>query len=136
MFSQVTTISQANILQPKQRPEDARQDAGAFGASLTLAKGTVVGKKTADNKLYAYASGNADGTQNPVGFLMYSIATDASGNIYYGDSAVATEFNPPHETAAFWQSGIFDTADLTGYDANVLVVMKGRTLASGYILIP
>lgn len=136
MFSALSTFTAANILQPKQRPEDARQDAGAFGASLTLAKGTVLGKKTADNKLYTYVDANVDGTGVAVGFLMISIITDASGNIFYGDSAVANETNPPHETAPFWQSGIFDTADLTGYDAAALADLKGRVLANGYILIP
>jgi hypothetical protein len=136
MFSALSTYTAANILQPKQRPEDARQDAGVFGVSLTLAKGTVLGKKTSDGKLYAYNDSLTNGTEVAVGILMQSIITDSSGNVFYGDSATAGEFNPPHETAAYWQSGIFDTADLTGYDAAALVDFKGRVLANGFILIP
>lgn len=43
-------------LQAKQFSEDVRLASfGKFGNSLTLAKGTVLAKKTSDGKLYAYA---------------------------------------------------------------------------------
>jgi hypothetical protein len=125
MFQLLSTFTAADILQPAQRPEDARQDAGAFGASLTLVKGTVIGKKTSDNKLYAYTDANTDGTGVAVGILMIQIVTDSSGNVFYGTSSAASETNPPHETAPFWQSGIFDTSELTGYDAAALTDLKG-----------
>jgi hypothetical protein len=47
-----------NRLQPAQYPQDARWTAGAFGASLTVAAGTCLGKKTSDGLLYAYAQPN------------------------------------------------------------------------------
>lgn len=136
MFAELATYAATNMLQPKQRPEDARQDAGAFGVSLTLAKGTVIGKKTSDGLLYAYNDALTNGTNVAVGILMYTIKTDSSGRIFFSDSTDASELNPPHQTAPYWQSGIFDTADLTGYDANALTDLNGKVLANGFISIP
>ena len=136
MFTTLQTYAMTNQLQPKQRPEDARQDAGAFGVSLTLVKGTMLGRKTSDGLLYAYNDALTSGVNVCVGILMYTIKTDSNGLIFFGDSTDASELNPPHQTAPYWQSGIFDTADLTGYDANALGDLQGRVLANGFILIP
>lgn len=136
MFQELQTYAMTNQLQPKQRPEDARQDAGAFGVSLTLVKGTLLGKKTSDGLLYAYLDSLTDGRNVAVGILMYTIKTDSSGRIFFSDSTDMSELNPPHQTAPYWQSGIFDTADLTGYDANGLADMQGKVLANGFISIP
>ena len=135
MFAELSTYAATNILQPKQRPEDARQDAGAFGVSLTLVKGTVLGKKTSDGLLYAYNDSLTSGVNVAVGILMYTIKTDSTGRIFFGDSTDASEVNVPHQTAPYWQSGIFDTGDLTGYDANALTDLNGKVLANGYISI-
>lgn len=42
------------MLMPKQRPGDARPDAVRFGPNLTITKGTIVGRKTSDQLMYAY----------------------------------------------------------------------------------
>lgn len=135
MFTELETYAMTNQLQPKQRPEDARQDAGAFGASLTLAKGTIIGKRTADGLLVAYLDTATNGAQTAVGILMYTIKTNSSGQVFFSDSTDASELNPPHQTAPYWQSGIFDTGDLTGYDAAALVDLNGKVLANGFISI-
>jgi hypothetical protein len=54
----VTTLRRwdpdASMLMPKQRPGDARPDAVRFGPNLTVNKGTVCGRATADNLMYPY----------------------------------------------------------------------------------
>jgi hypothetical protein len=45
-----------NPLLPAAYPEDAREDVVVLGASLTLAKGTLLGKKTSDGLHYAYSN--------------------------------------------------------------------------------
>jgi hypothetical protein len=117
-------------------PKDARLLDGIFGASLTLAKGTVLGRKTADGKLYAYASGNADGTQTAIGILKYDIKTDASGNVFFGDSAVLSASNPANASAPYYIAGTFSTADLTGWDATAATAMKASTIATNIVRIP
>jgi hypothetical protein len=136
MLTTLEVYASTNMLQPKQRPEDARQDAGAFAPNLTLAKGTLIGKRTADGLLYAYITSATGGEQTAIGILMYTIKTNASGQVFFSDSTGASVLNTPHQTAPYWQSGIFDTADLTGYDAAGLADMGGRVLANGFILIP
>jgi hypothetical protein len=135
MVTTIETYSQ-NPLQPVLFPGDQRTLAGVFGNSLTLSKGTVLGRKTSDGKLYAYASGNSDGTQTAVGILMYDIKTDASGNIFFGDSAVLSVNNPANTTAPYFICGTFDTTELTGWDATAATAMKASTLAPNIIRIP
>ena len=130
------TYDLSNILQPAQFPEDARRAAGKFGASLTLAKGTVLAKKSADGKLYAYDDATT-AVSTAVGILEYSIKTDASGNVYFSTtSAVAGTDNPPHQEASFFEAGTFLATDLTGWDAAAATDLKARTLANGYYRIP
>lgn len=114
-------------LEPFQRPEDAVTQNVKFGNSLTLAAGTVLGRKTSDNKWYAYASGNADGTQTARGLLMYDIATDASGNAFMGSAAVS-EFGQSDLTAPIYVGGIFAGADLTGMDATALASLNASLI--------
>jgi hypothetical protein len=59
----------------------AQTDAFAVTPSVTLAKGTVVGVVTATKKLKAYASGNSDGSEVPIGLLKYATTTDAEGYV-------------------------------------------------------
>ena len=102
-----------DILTPVQEPGDARQDAVAFGPSLTIRAGQSVAIKTADKKAYAFASGGADGTESWKGFSMYGFRTDASGKVYFGDTATASYRTVPESTAPIWKSGIFDPMDIT-----------------------
>lgn len=123
-------------LEPAEYPHDARIDAAQFGPSLTIAKGTVLGKKTADSKLYAYNDALSDGTEVAVAISVYDVKTDASGNHYLGTDAVPSGFNLPHKDASIYIAGVFRTADLTGWNAAALADFKARTLPSGFIRIP
>lgn len=101
-----------NMLQPAQRPEDARQDACKFKASITMTKGQAIGIKTSTGLAEALVPGATDGTQNTVGFNMYDFTTDSSGKVLF-NGATANWLNSAWNTAPFWSAGIFDPADLT-----------------------
>jgi hypothetical protein len=122
-----------DTLQPSMFPHDERTMAWNFGASLTLAKGTVLAKKASDGKLYAYVDATT-AVSAAVGILKQSIKTDASGNVFFStSSATAAIDNPPALTAPVAVHGTYRTSDLTGYDAAALVDLKGRTLPNGDI---
>jgi len=123
-------------LEPAVYPQDARIDAAILGVSLTLGKGTVLGKRTSDNKLYAYDDTKTDGTNVACGILVYDTKTDASGNHYLGTDAVASTTNLPHRDCSVYVAGCFDTTELTGYDAAALADFHGRLMPSGYLRIP
>lgn len=65
-YPTVATYAPA-VLEPRQ--PGARTRAGEFGASQTLAKGTLLAQKTADSKMYAYAQMNVVQTMAIVGTL-------------------------------------------------------------------
>lgn len=111
-------------LDPYMDPEDAPMIDVGIAASLTLAKGTILGEVTATpGKYKAYASGNSDGSQVPKVILAYAVTTDASGNI-----TVDGEFGQTRKTVSAYIAGTFLVSDLTGLDANAMTVMKGRQL--------
>jgi hypothetical protein len=120
-------------LEPKESPELSVRDAVKMGASLTLAKGTLLGKRTSDNKHYAYNDALTDGTNVATCILLCAIKTDASGNVYFGDSATAAIDNLPHAEAPVYIAGIFDTDDLTGYDANGKTDLGGHFTPAGWL---
>lgn len=92
-----------------------------FVASLTLAAGTIVGKVTATGLYKAYASGNADGSQIPVGVLQYAVTTDGSSNITNWN-----EWGAQPTTAPIYTQGEFLIADLTGLDDNAVLKLAGH----------
>lgn len=49
-----------------------------IGAGANLKAGTILGRVTADRTLMAYAAGNADGTEAPVGVLMEDAAAESA----------------------------------------------------------
>jgi hypothetical protein len=59
MLQTIETWDPTLILQPFQRPEDARQDAIAFGPNLTITKGQFVAIKTSDQKAYGWTATNS-----------------------------------------------------------------------------
>jgi hypothetical protein len=120
-------------LEPKESPELAIVDAVKLGASLTLAKGTVLGKRTSNNTHYAYNDALTDGTNVATCILMQATKTDASGNCYFGDSATAAVDNLPHAEAPVYTGGIFDTDDLTGYDAAAKTDLGGHFTPAGWL---
>lgn len=109
-------------------------------ASTTFAAGTILGEITASPGTYGpYASGNADGTQNPIGILQYACVTDASGNITFGAGPAGTaEWSQTAKGAPMYEYGEFSTADLTGLDANA-VTKLGRlsegTTSAGILIV-
>ncbi len=105
-------INALNMLQPAQRPEFAMQDAIRLAASLTILKGQALSVTTATGLGGVLVPGGSGGAQNFVGFSMYDVMTDASQNVYFGDSATASWRNTGQQTAPIWISGIFDPADL------------------------
>lgn len=120
--------------------EDANVEVVNLKASTTFAAGTVIGEITASPGTYgAYASGNVDGTQNPVGILQYACVVDASGNITFGAGPAGTsEWGETYKGAPMYRSGEFSCADLTGLDANA-VTKLGRlvqgTTSAGRVLV-
>lgn len=132
-----TTLSTFNPakLEPKEYPECAKTEAVKLGVSLTLVKGTVLGKRTSDSLHYAYNDGLTDGTNVATCILTHDVVTDASGNHYLGTNAVASEFNLPQKDTTVYIAGVFDTDDLTGYNAAAGVDLHARVLPSGWISI-
>lgn len=119
-------------LEPYMNPQAARTMALQFAPSQTLARGRVIGQITASGKATAYASGNADGSQFPVGFLEWDIVVDASGNIVYGPTGAVADLTRGFEvTAPVYWAGTFLESDLTGLDANAVTVLKGREIGVG-----
>lgn len=106
---------------------DARTEAVPFSASKTIAKGTILGRVASTNKWEAYDDGSALGPQVARGIAMYSIVTDASGNVYYGTSAASEQGNSDL-TAPIYVSGDFNVADLTGLDAAAVVDFGARLI--------
>lgn len=69
------------------------------------------------------------GLANFLGVLEYDAFTDASGNVFKGDSA-----NPQGIStigAAVWVGGAFNVADLVGLTADVLATMPGAHFVHG-----
>ena len=102
----------SDILQPVQRPEDARQDAVAWGPNLTISAGDMIAVKTTDNLCYRYANGGANGLGTPKGFAMYSFKTDANGKVIYGGNSTPDIRNGMNATSPIWIGGIFDPTEL------------------------
>lgn len=105
------------ILQPVFPSPPPRLAPCAFGASLTIAKGQAVGRKTSDSKMYPLNPDASDGTQTFAGFSQYPLVTDASGVVYgvYGSGAAAgaNYFALPNSYSAIYTAGMFDPADLS-----------------------
>jgi hypothetical protein len=99
-------------LEPYMRPDDAVTESVAFGNSLTIAKGTVLGIVTTGGKWGAYVDANSDGTQTAKGIAMYDFTTDGSGNVTIGGDSGAT-----YKSAPVYVGGYFRTTELTGLDA-------------------
>jgi hypothetical protein len=100
-----------NPLQPVMYPELARTLAGLFGANLTIAKGTVIAKKTADSKLYAKAIPNQVQTITP---------TTAAGAGHYTIEVARTDGSRGY------------TGPLA-HSANIATIQTALDLASGVV---
>lgn len=76
----------------------------------------------------AYASGNADGTQNPKAILAIDCVVDNAGYVSYGTGQGNTggRWGEKYLTAPAWYAGDFNSADLVGLDANAVTKLNGR----------
>ncbi len=129
----------AGRVDPIRDPENALVENFNIPNSTVIAKGTVVGEITASpGVVKAYASGNSDGSEVPIGIMQYDVASDASGNVTYGGAAGASEWSQTEKGVRVYVRGMFSTADLTGLDANA-VAKLGRlirgTVSAGEVLI-
>lgn len=127
-----------NVLTPAQYPENARTAAIAMAPDLALAAGTVLGIITADNVGAEYATANVDGTGTASALLMVDIVTDADGRVsMVGDIADPMAHNyQSNNTAPVFVKGVFDPADLIGWDADAAADMGAKLLPNGFIDIP
>ncbi len=139
MASSATWSFGNNGLIPAEFPHEAKTRSVRLKPSATYARGTVLGELTATPGTYgAYASGNADGTQDPKGILQYDCVTDASGNVTFGTSGTS-EFGQVFPDAPMYVSGNFYTTELTGLDAGALAALGRLTqgvLANGILRMP
>lgn len=118
-------------------PDYTLTQAVRFGPSLTIARGTVMGKKTSDGKLYAYNDAQTDGTQVAVALSIYDVKTDSAGNHFLSTTdATASSLNPPLNSVPVYTGGVFDTTELVGWDAAANTDFKGRVYgATAYVII-
>ena len=123
-------------LQPQRRPSDARTQAINLGPNLTVPKGRLLGKKTSDGKFYLYNDANSDGTEVAKCINKTACKTDADGNVYYSDSAVASSINIPFQTTQVYVAGTFKISELVGYDAAALADFNGKLDEAGDVMIP
>jgi hypothetical protein len=74
----------------------------------------------------------SDGSAVPVGFLVYDIVVDASGNVVIGPSGATADLTRGFERTAevYWQ-GTFLESDLTGLDAAAVTALKAREIGVG-----
>lgn len=107
-------------------PDEARTLAARFGNSLTLAKGTVLGIKTADKKCYAYNDALADGTEVAKLILAYDIKTDANGKVSVISGSDVPMWSETDLAAPVYGKGAFRRGDLIGLDANAIIDLGGR----------
>ncbi len=80
-----------------------------IGAAADLTKGTILGRITASGKMKAYASGSADGSQNPVAVLLEDAAA-ASADV----------------EAVCGFAGVYVEASMTGLDAAAKTALEAR----------
>jgi hypothetical protein len=104
----------AQKLEPAFRADLAVVIGVPMGNSLTIAKGTVLGKVTSGGKYKAYADANSDGSEVARVIAQYDFTTDASGFVTITNERGAST----SKLAPVYCEGYFRSEDLTGLDAN------------------
>jgi hypothetical protein len=130
----------AQALHPCYRGNDALLIRVRLPASVTYAKGTVLGEITASPGTFkAYASGNVDGSQVAKAILALDCATDGSQNVSFGAAVGGSPWGETEPSAPAYISGYFRSTELVGLDANALTNALGRlqsgTVADGIICV-
>lgn len=108
-------------------PDLARTISIKLAPSLTLARGTVLGRVAASNLWIAYLTGAVDGSGVARAILQYDVATDAGGLHYFGGAAVA-EHGHGEPVCPAYMSGDFFDADLIGFDTDALNDLNARLI--------
>jgi len=124
---QVTTFSNAPRILPALDGENALSRPIKLKPSLTLAKGTVLGRVAADGLYKAYADAASDGSGVARCILEYAVATDADGNHFLGAQA-SSEHGEIRPTVSAFFAGNFKVADLTGFDAAAQADLGARLI--------
>lgn len=106
-------------------PELLASYAGFTQRGVTLAGGqgylpigTVIGQVTATKKYKVYASGNGDGTQNPLGILREAVDTGGASS---PSGSVATD-----KLGNMVVAGILNYVYMSGADANAITKLAAR----------
>lgn len=145
MPTTATNTYSTDRLVPVYSPEEAKRIEVKLPASIAYAKGTILGEVTATPgtfKAYATAAGDGSGVAKLI--LEYACATDASGNITFGTTAVGGPFGETRLTAPAYYKGTFKTAELVqsgagAIDADAVADLNAHlvsgTLADGVIQI-
>jgi head decoration protein D len=125
----------AQKLEPFNYPEHAEKAPIKLAPSLTLTKGTVLGRITASDLWAAYNNALATGVEVARAILMYDVVTDAQGNHFYGAQA-SSEHGEAHSHAPAYISGNFRAADLVGLDAAAVTDFAARLIYGDTIADP
>jgi hypothetical protein len=127
-----TNVMGTNILTPVQFPEQAKWTAGIFAPSqANLLAGQVLGANT-NGALLAWGGG----TNQIMGLNMYTLSTDAAGNVFINNGTNASIINTPTQTSPYFISGTFDTNDLAGWNTNAATAFGARSLYGSIVRIP
>lgn len=119
-------------LEPAIYPHLALTIAVRLPASVTLARGTVLGELTATPGTYnAYADAGAGGLGTAKAILAFDVVTDSSGNIILTTTAGATggEFGEKFLTVPVYVAGYFKTSELVGLDAPGIIDLGGNLIS-------
>lgn len=118
--------------EPYMDPQNARTVALEFWPSQTIAKGTLLGQRTATGLAGAYNDSKTDGTQAAKYIAVYDMVVDADGYVIYGPSGAAADLTRGRDKTgeAYWK-GTFLETDLTGFDAAALADFGGREIGNG-----
>lgn len=131
----ITFVNEANVAAM------TTTDSFTGGTTPASAVTTTTGGSSGTPGVYAaYDRDNTDGTERPTHILQYAVVTDASGNVYLGDT-VGGEFSSTFsKVASAYRCGVFACADLRGLDENALAAMRARivrgTLSNGVVMFP
>ncbi len=104
-------------------------------ASATYVKGAILGPVTATPGLYAlYASGNSDGSQVAECILPRAYITDASNNVFLGNTVGGEYQQVGWNTVTAYFGGLFNVADLAPADASYTTGLSAKLQKTGTVL--